>query len=184
MLLAACLLAATLAVAAETGNLFGTPGGELDVVPHRFIRFDVADVGMVAFRGPYYGSGQGGVFLKATCQWNRFRFGAAGAEFWGDIADGPAGPVPISMVLPVYVGYDLWYIPRRTGDFYGAVPDVYVEAGVNLVPPIIVKAALSCDVDYYGVGLRAEAGGYVNPSYENTLYVALELRLLTFGIGF
>ena len=186
VLFAACLLAAAPALAAEPTFPFGPPGGESesDPMPTRFVRFDAADVGCVVFEGPYYGQGQGGVFLKATFQWNHPRIGAAAAEVWGDIADGAAGPVPIPMALPVYVGCDLWHNPKQTWDFYSAVPDIYAEVGVSLVSPTIIKAALACDVDYYGVGLRVEAGGYVNPSYENTLYAALQLRLLTFGIGF
>ena len=152
--------------------------------PSRFIKLDVVDAGFIAFQGPDYGSGQGGVLLKATYQLNRFRFGAAATEFWGDIADGPAGPVPVPMGPSVYAGFTIWHNPKKTSFFYGAVPDVYAEVGASIpYRKPILKAALACDLDYYGIGLRAETGGYLNPWHGNTLYFALQLRLLTFGIA-
>ena len=154
-------------------------------MPTRFIRFDPVDIGSAWFSGRYYpGSGQGGVLLKASCQWDRFRLGVAYLEMWGDIADGPAGPVPVEMQLPVYAGFDIWHNPKKTWLFYGAVPDIYAEVGISLRDPKVMKAALACDVDYYGFGLMVEGGGYLNPGNGNTFYAGVLLRFLTFGIGF
>lgn len=157
---------------------------ELPGMPTRFVRFDAADVGYAAFTDPNTPMGFGGQFVKATFQWNRLRFGAAFAEGWVVTSDFEPGPL---MGAPVYVGYDLWHNRKRTWFFYGAVPDVYAEVGMSFVYTTLFKAALCCDVDYYGVGVKAEAGRYVfldENSDASTWFACLQLRLLTFGIGF
>ena len=168
-----CLMVSVPALASGPGNM-----------PDRFVRFDALDIGAAGFQGPYYGGGQGGAFLKLVGQAYHLRVGVAALEGWGDIGDGPAGPSPIPMPWTVSAGLGIWHNPKRELLFYGAVPDIYVEAGTSLGQYHLSKVALVGDVDYYGLGLRLECGEYFNPRYHNTFYTALMLRVLTFGIGF
>jgi hypothetical protein len=182
-MLGACLLA--LALGAEAGDQAGARA-ESPKKPTVFIRFDALDLGAVGFYNNgrnYPGSGVGFVFLKAVAQSNHLRVGLAAWELWGDIGDGIAGPVPITMPWVVYGGIDIWHNPKRTAFFYGAVPDIYVEAGMSLGAEHISKVALVGDIDYYGVGLRMEGGEYFNPKYHSTAYFSVMVRLLTFGVG-
>ena len=181
LVIAVCLTAATtLGAESSHSGVVVAPSKR----PTVFIRFDALDLGAVGFQGPWYGSGQGGALLKVVGQWGRARVGLAYLEGWGDIADGVAGPVPIPMPWTVSAGFDIWHNPKRTAFFYGDVPDLYVELGQSLADRYISKAALVCDVDYYGVGLRMEGGEYFSPKYHNTAYFAVMIRVLTFGIGF
>jgi hypothetical protein len=181
----ACLVG--LALGAEAGDQAGVRA-ESPKKPTVFIRFDALDFGGAGFQNTrYYSGGQGGVFLKAVAQAYHLRVGLAALELWGDIGDGTAGPVPIPMPWTVYGGIDIWHNPKRTTFFYGAVPDIYIEAGTSLGRdlgrPSISKVAVVGDIDYYGLGLRLEGGEYFSPKYRNTAYFSVMVRLLTFGVG-
>jgi hypothetical protein len=92
-----------------------------------------------------------------------------------------------SSSAPVHIGYDIVFNPRKTGFFYGAVPACYVEATVGALP-LYAKLAAALDIDYYGLGVGAEAGCFTcnNKSdhppqpaaFRPTVYMALKLRLL------
>jgi hypothetical protein len=107
------------------------------------------------------------------------------------------------MTLPLHVGYTFFSRPKKTQFFYGAVPDMYAEVsgspwspnsrsdmlGFRFEPAL--RVALCCDVDYGGVGARFETGwadihrDYAGPtSRVSFIYAGLQMRLLTFGIGF
>jgi hypothetical protein len=103
------------------------------------------------------------------------------------------------MLLPIHVGFTLWSNPKATGSIWGAVPDVYVEMSGSLWQSEDVlypefhlapcaRAALCCDVDYYGFGARLESGILMirTSAYGrvNALYAQLQFRGLAFGIGF
>jgi len=87
--------------------------------------------------------------------------------------------------LPVHIGYDLVHNPVKTWFFYSAVPNIYAEVSVSAFLPVI-KPSLVCDLDFYGVGLRAEAGAYAGwlLQWQAYLYASAQIRLLTFGIKF
>jgi hypothetical protein len=110
------------------------------------------------------------------------------------------------MLAPIHVGFTLWSNPKATGPVWGAVPDVYIEASASMwgieadallfdrkfVPSyytgLRVRAALCCDVDYYGLGARLEFGAISmqEDSYYRvrSLYFGLQLRGLALGVGF
>jgi hypothetical protein len=177
--LAVCLLAASV----QAQGLFGDRA-EPEEMPSRFVRFDAADLGAVAFPGRLSYPLICGALLKATCQWNRCRLGVAMAEAGVDPSDGTLGPAPVNMTVPVYVGYDIWHNPKRTWIFYGAAPALYAEVGASFVYLVTIKTALACEVDYYGLGLRAEAGTYWMPGQDCLPFVSAQVRLLTFSTGF
>jgi hypothetical protein len=88
---------------------------------------------------------------------------------------------------PIHVGYDIAFNPKKTAFFYGMVPSCYVEATLGALP-LYAKLAVACDIDYYGIGIGAEAGcltwnnqppwGPNPPPFRPALYAALKLRLL------
>ena len=89
---------------------------------------------------------------------------------------------------PVYVGYDIVFNPKKTAFFYGVVPSCYVEATLGALP-LYARVTAACDIDYYGLGIGAEAGcvtcnsngpPYSPPpaAFRPTIYAALKLRLL------
>jgi hypothetical protein len=105
------------------------------------------------------------------------------------------------MSLPVRVGFTIWSNPKATWLVWGHVPQVYAEVSGTLwetgpwspsLRALGVRASLCCDVDYFGVGARAEAGVFSLPIEEywrfgnrvTALYFGIQLRALTFGIGF
>ncbi len=191
ILIAVCLLAA---VPALGTGLFGGPP-EPGKMPSRFIRFDGLDDGPCFVNGPPLLMG---TLAGVTVMLNRVRFGAALLDGYAEF-DGWSG----NMVLPLHVGYTFFSRPEKTKFFYGAVPDVYAEVsgspcgpdsltgvlGLRYGPAL--KVALCCDVDYGGVGARFETGwadihrDYAGPtSRVSFLYAGLQVRILTFGIGF
>jgi hypothetical protein len=184
LLLAACLLVGSL----SAQGLFGGQAEE-GQMPSRFIRFDALDI------GPYTSQHylQGPIWLgiaKATCVLNRLRFGVAGTQLFMCGDDWPS-----ELTVYVHAGYSVWSRPVKTAFFYGAAPDVYFEAGcgfyqgnLELDPQYWVfdpgaKVALCCDLDYYGVGAKAEIG-WLSDRWGPGLYAGFQVRLLTFGIGF
>ena len=186
MLLAACLLAAAPAVAE---GLFGGPP-EPGQMPSRFIRFDAIDAGFLSATTPMPGLAALDV-ADITCVLGRARLGIALADFMGaDAIDDWWG----GTLLPVHIGYTLWTTPKKTAFFYGVVPDVHTEAtggwfGLHSANTLYLRAAVCCDVDYYGFGGRLEAGAflpgsYTTPDWSVAVYAGLRIRLLTFGIGF
>jgi hypothetical protein len=188
VLLAACVLAAAPVLAAESGNLFGTPGGESDAMPTRFIRFDGFDGGAGLMRGNL-GSTLFSIRLaKVSAVLGRIRVGAAFADVY--LEKGNVLEWGITMALPVHVGFTLYAEPKRTAFFYGANPDAYVEVscapwGTSLGADNGARVALCGDADYYGLGLRLEAGWVASFSeHESAFYAGFQIRLLTFGIGF
>lgn len=195
ILMAACLLAAETCTAA---GLFGGPT-EPGQIPSRFVRVEVLDVGAVPwsrFTGKDGGLAPAlsGRLAKVTVVLARFRIGAAFAE-WYTTFDDWGG----DMRFPLHVGYTLYSAPRRTWLLWSAVPEVYFEASGSLLTEGSslacrlgpgVRAALCCDADYYGLGVRFEAGWVdihrdlaLTPRV-SFLYAGLQLRFLTFGIGF
>jgi hypothetical protein len=190
-----CLLAGPL----QASALFGGPP-EPDRKPTRFVKFDGYDLGL-------YG---GDPFMaaivrvaKITCTLNRFRFGIAAADGYSSLDYWDAG-----MLLPVRAGFTLWSNPKATGPVWGAVPDLYVETSASMwgiaatsllldfrmIPSdyngLRARAALCCDVDYYGLGARLEFGALsVQTTFwpewrVNALYASFQLRGLALGIGF
>lgn len=141
-----------------------------------------------------------GRLARVTVVLNRVRIGTAFVDGYGEF-DGWSG----NTVLPLRVGYTLLSRPVKTQFIYGAVPDVYVELSGSPWGPDSVtgalgfrygpslRAALCCDVDYGGVGARFETGWvdiyrddlFLGPiTRKSFLYAGLQLRLVTFGIGF
>jgi hypothetical protein len=186
VLFAACLLAAAPALAA---GLFGGPP-EPGQMPSRFVRMDGLDMGFVGTSG---WPGYSGKLGKVTCKLGRVRFGMTVVESYAetDLGSGGAG-----QFLPVQVGYTLWSWPRKTWFFYGAVPDIYAEAGVGVLDlefnfRTLLRMSVCCDVDYYGLGAGLEAGWLSIPFYiggrqkhYSTFYFCVKARVLPFGIGF
>jgi hypothetical protein len=198
VLFAACLLAAAPGSAA---GLFGGPP-EPGQMPSRFVRFDGMDHGLWLWTGwPQRAGGwpQWSIRLaKVTIILDRVRFGAALGDGYGPFDDWSG-----DMMLPLHVGYTLLSRPKRTWFFYGAVPDIYAEVSGSLwdsdpqsssilsfrFDPAL-RVAFCCDVDYYGLGIRLEGGWadirrHLGPTPRiSFLYAGLQLRVLTFGIGF
>jgi hypothetical protein len=196
MLLAACLLAATPALVAEPGDIFGKPGGEPGL-PNRFIKVDMLDLGMLAPIGDW--PAFAGHVATFTCVLDRARFGIGAIDtytspdFWN-----------LTVVLPVHVGATIWSNPKATWPVWGAVPDVYVKVSGSLWqngqsgtwtpwPPSFRLApflgvALCCDIDYYSLGARLDVGAYKVAWERNRvgdeIYAEFVLRGLTFGIAF
>jgi hypothetical protein len=100
-----------------------------------------------------------------------------------DMMNLPSG----SSTAPVHIGYDIVFNPRKTGFFYGVVPACYVEATLGAFP-LYAKVAAACDIDYWGLGVGAEAGCFTcnnkgdyppqTAALRPTVYMALKLRLL------
>ena len=188
--IAACLLAAAPALG---GGLFGGPP-EPGQMPSRFVRFDGLDEGMLLWNGlPLLSARMAGV----TVILNRVRFGAALVDGYGEFDDWSG-----DMMLPLHVGYTLSSSPKKTWLCYGVAPDVYAEASGSLWdsdPQVgdisfrfepALRVALCCDVDYYGLGVRFEGGwADIYRDFGQTprisfVYAGLQLRFVTFGIGF
>lgn len=144
---------------------------------------------------PYtMGVGIGGMefrLLRATYRTGRLRVGIEAAEVYAAIDMFEAG-----CWLPVHVGYTIWSNPKKTLFSYSMVPDVYAEVsfspfggGFEFKP--LVRAGVTCDVDYYGLGVGIEAGGFsIARSYDNIWedrftfwYLGLRARLLPIGIA-
>jgi len=187
ILIAACLLAATTCAAS---GLFGGPP-EPGQMPSRFVRFDGYDAGMVLWCAlpKRYGVDYQFWFrlAKVTVILDRVRFGAAIHDTYAEL-EGWSG----DMMLPLHVGYTFFSRPEKTQFFYGVVPDIYAEVSGSFVFAPAIRAAVCCDVDYGGVGARFEMGwADIKRRYDATrtsrtsfLYAGLQLRILTFGIGF
>jgi hypothetical protein len=180
------------APAMASGLLGGPP--EPGQMPSRFVRFEgLAD-------GPCFWNGPPLLFARlagVTVMLNRVRVGAALVDAYAEF-DGWSG----NMVLPLHVGYTFFSRPEKTKFFYGAVPDVYAEVsgspwGPGSVTGVLgfrygpaLKVALCCEVDYGGVGARFETGwadiyrDSGSTSRMSFIYAGLQMRLLTFGIGF
>ena len=191
LLLATCLLAAA-PVGAQGDASFGTPGGEFDHYPTRFVKFEGANLGLFLTR-QYPGDFAGLGLASITCVFGRVRFGIESMDFVGSgLPDDWFG----GTLLPIHVGCTILSNPKKTAFFYGAVPDVYAEVkgawfGLHSPDGPYIRAAICCDVDYFGVGCRFEAGAlnldcYLShrPDSNLYLYAGLRVRLLTFGIGF
>ncbi len=102
------------------------------------------------------------------------------------------------MTLPLHVGYTLYSAPKRTCLFWSNAADVYLEASGSLLASPGFRVALCMDDEYYGLGTRLELGwatihasGNVDPPgpwQDNTrlsfFYAGIQLRFVTFGIGF
>jgi hypothetical protein len=183
LLLAVCLLAGSL----PAQSLFGD-AAEAGQIPSRFIWFDVYDAGLL---GSFSGKGYPGLsigMVKATCELGRFRGGFSYATVYSNYHDWT-----IIIGPSVHVGYTFWSSPRKTWFFWGNVPKVYAElsaglSGENWVLAPSVRAAVCCDVDYYGLGAGLKLGVLSAQKYRgghvNAAYVDLQVRLVTFGIGF
>jgi hypothetical protein len=191
LLLAACLLAAPV----QAQGLFGGQAEE-GQIPSRFVEVDGLAVGMslspTAPTPPIFATR----LASVTCVLNRFRFGLSYAESYNSFDEWSA-----YMSLPVRVGFTIWSNPKATWLVWGHVPAVYAEVSGALweagpwspsLRASSVRASLCCDVDYFGVGARAEAGVFSLPIEEHwrfgnrvtALYFGIQLRALTFGIGF
>ena len=191
ILIFVCLVAATPCTAS---GLFGGPH-EAGKLPSRFVRFDGLDDGPCFVNGPPLLMGR---LAGVTVILNRVRFGAALLDGYEEF-DGWSG----NMVLPLHVGYTFFSRPEKTKFLYGVVPDVYAEVSGSPWGPYIrsdvlgfrfepaLRVALCCDADYGGVGARFETGwadihrDFAGPTSRiSFLYAGLQVRLLTFGIGF
>ena len=179
VLAAACMLAAAPALGA---GMFGGPP-EPGKIPSRFIRIEGAAVGGLFETGGSQVALSGRI-ARVTCVLGAARVGFGYLDdigrpmSWGE-----------EMLWPVHIGFNIWSNPRPTRLAYGTVPDVYFEAVVSMWSPPVARyehhpnsrLALCCDVDYYGVGARAEFGYMVG---RGALYAGVQFRALTFGIGF
>ena len=186
-----CLLAGSV----QALGLFGE-GAESEEIPSRFVQVEGAAVGMLfsptAPTPPVFTYRLAGV----TCVLNRLRVGLSYAESYTAISDWSA-----YMFLPVRVGFTIWSNPKATWLVWSHVPEVYAELGGTLwdtgpwspsLRASSIRASLCCDVEYFGVGARAEAGVFSFPIEEQwhrgsritALYFGVQLRALTFGIGF
>jgi hypothetical protein len=134
---------------------------------------------------------------------DRWRFGITGAEFYpfppssydNDVFVGPL------IVGPVRAGYTLWRRPNTvTGIWKSMVPEVFAEGSVGLNPEDwrpMFRAGMVCQLDFAGMGIGAELGGYAEPYTDITWgwqykkswflapYLSLRLRVLplTFALG-
>ena len=190
-LLAACLLAASV----QAQGLFGGQAEE-GQIPSRFVEVEGVAAGMffcpITPTPPIFPSRVASV----TCLLNRFRFGLSYAESYGSLYEWSA-----LMMFPIRVGFTIWSNPKATWLVWGHVPAIYAEVSGTLweagpwSPSLRypnARASLCCDVDYYGVGMRAEGGVFSFPLSEHwrfgnritALYFGIQLRALTFGIGF
>jgi hypothetical protein len=174
LLFAACLLAAVPA--------FGK-SPESGKMSSRFVRVEGAAAGGLFETGEARPALSGRI-ARVTCVLGRVRAGlgyldAIGRPMsWGE-----------QMLWPVHVGVTIWSCPKRTWQVYGMVPEVYAEAVVSLWSPPVARyeyhpnarLVLCCDIDYYGVGARAELGYMVGRS---AVYAGIQVRAPTFGIGF
>jgi len=186
ILAAACLLTA---VPAFGVGLFGGPP-EPGMIPSRFVRVAGVDAGVLFAQSDM----QRLRLADVTCILGRARLGVGLVEIVGTSlgADEPFS----GMLLPAHIGYTLWSRPVKMGGLYGVVPDVYLEAGGGwfaLHTPyhgLAARAAICCDVDYYGFGVGVDAGVMtVPPEYRTSsrgyaVYAGMRLRVLTFGVGF
>ncbi len=183
-----CLLAGSL----PAQGLFGGPP-EPGQMPTRFLRFDIVTDYTILTSLPTRLVSMDR-FADATYQTGRFLGGLSLAEYW---VEGVQRDWYYFALLPVHVGFVLWSNPKRTVFFYGQVPNIYVQVTGSLpsygyvsefhwASPT-VRAALCCDLDYYGVGIGLEAGWFnLHPAEANDpgAYAAVKVRLGAFGIGF
>jgi len=111
-------------------------------------------------------------FARLTGSCGRVRLGVAAVEGWSVL--GGHDMAGMGGFAPLYLDVNLYRATRRTGRLYWNVPDVYVST--TFIPfsvgnrGSIVKAGLTCDVDYFGVGVGLEAAythGWVE--YEGTI---------------
>ena len=194
------MLAATPALGA---GMFGGPP-EPGQVPTRFVRVDGFDMGVWTTRDVFVGpAGVWGKMASITVVLNRMRFGVSYAyifsalDWWGG-----------DMALPLHVGYTLYSAPKKTCLFWSNAADVYLEASGSLLASLSgevfgslgpgLRVALYMDDEYYGLGTRLELGwatihasGNVDPpgpwqgnARLSFFYAGIQLRFVTFGIGF
>jgi hypothetical protein len=177
-LFSALFIVVLLAGSVQAQGLFGERP-EPGQMPSRFVRVDGVDAGFLASSDGPLTSVR---LARGTCVLDRIRFGVAACE----LTVGGGGDWPTDMRLLVHAGYTLWSRPKKTGCFWSSVPDVYAEAACGImdanwqVSPTF-RASVGCDIDYFGVGGRVEAGWL---SLHEELYIGAQVRLLTFGIGF
>jgi hypothetical protein len=163
-----------------------SPSGGGSRIPGRMLKLDGADGGVLSGAEPFLFSVR---LANVTYAAGRARFGVAGVDYYMCPDDWEA-----SMLLPVHVGCTLWSNPHRTAFFWSSVPDVYVEASAGLLTYHLyyapsLRIALCCDVDYYGLGVRAE-GGWLNlktnppdGDRESVFFFGVQIRALAFSLG-
>jgi hypothetical protein len=156
-----------------------------------FIKVDVASGGLFCTtREVDFPPGANVRFGKVTYSSGRLRFGLAVFDAYSTYLKN--GGV---MVLPVHAGFTIWSNPRPFWTLYGQLPDIYMEVSGSCWPLFggfapMARAAICCDVDYCGVGARVETGVLANwrypdyPEKHYSVFIGLQLRVLTFGIGF
>jgi hypothetical protein len=186
----ACLLVTAPAVAR---GLFGGPGAEYET-PTRFVRLDVSGSGGgYAHDTRYFWMASNWRGIKGTVILDRLRMGVALIDLYA-ASQWEFGWVGVTFV-PLHVGYTIYSRPTKCWFFYGAIPDIYVEASAAVLRPDskfnpTVRLAACAEIDYYGLGIGVE-GGWVN--LENTdeirrrvplFYLGLQIRVLTLRIGF
>lgn len=181
--LGVCMLAGP----ASAGGFLGGPPrpGER---PSRFVRLEGLAVGGLFetrdAKGAY--SGRLGT---VTCVLGRGRVGLSCLDGVGRPKSMDEGDPVIEMVGPMHVGFNLLSARKPAWRIGGMVPEVYAEAVVGFwndpeaqyrhVPN--TRLALCCGAANHGIGARAELGylfGY------DALYAGLQVRVLTFDIGF
>jgi len=189
LLLAVCLLVGSL----QAQGLFGDPP-ELGQMPSRFIRFEALSLGVQGAAATerrvdhFVWLAGGSRLADATLLWHRLRVGIAALDAWGP------GYGQGTALVPVHIGFTILSRPRRLWRVYSMAQDAYVEATGSLWRrPLAyepsVRVAMGCAWDFFGVGLRLEAGwgAYGDNTIqrnESVVYAGLQVRLLTFGIGF
>jgi hypothetical protein len=177
-------LAAALAL---LGLLAGMAQGYRAVAPidqPQFLQVEPIEVGFSGMS--YFGVNMSFNVLKVTWHSGKgLRAGISGLDFNGPLDVNDNGYPNGGSFIPVHVGYDLVFNPKRTSFFYSIVPSCYVEATLGALPlPLYAKLAAVCDIDYYGVGTGIEVGcvdrnhdGF-SRRFHPALYASLRFRLL------
>ena len=154
--------------------------------PPKFVQGELLSVGMDFGTESVSSTSVTARLLAFTYSSGGFRAGIAALEahLWSF-----TDPEFLGMFLPMRVGVNLLQNPKKTAFFYGFVPSSYAEltvAPIALAPAVAARLAVGCEVDYYGIGIRAEAGackcivwdGSFGDLYDYA-YVGMRLRLFT-----
>jgi hypothetical protein len=157
-----------------------------DMESARFLRVEVASGGV----GPSLSDFDVPIdvrLLKGEYTSGRWGVGLTGLDVWGGgfIDDNPWEMV---FLLPVHCRYSLGEVPRAARALTFFAPSYHIDAVAECFPvfwqhPVSLqlggRLTACCDVDYYGLGIGAEAGAACGHGRRGFLYLQLRLRLLT-----